>query len=197
MTWHTVTGRGSLIRTHHDRKKNDPNPPEGHIEVEFRFHQDRQGHPVRLGKRALHNFSTKPGVEDWRPILNRPPTTAYLPLSFEGSVLLEMYKLAWQRRVMFGIHDRVQLRGHGITFGVHVRTSRNRRCVQLGGYEFGVHARTSRNRTLPTAPVRGVRGVGRHTLGGYIDQPRWPQPTYHQATTNRLVDCGYQPRCHN
>ena len=47
---------------------------------------------------------------------------AYLPFNEEGLILLELFKVAFRRRLMFGIGTRLATRRFAPTFNIHIKT---------------------------------------------------------------------------
>lgn len=67
-------------------------------------------------------FSFPPGVDDDGKRFEGRRQRCYLPCNPEGQLLLELYKLAFRRRVMFGLGDSMTLNIYRPTFNVHVKT---------------------------------------------------------------------------
>ena len=106
--------------------KNDRDAPDAMIEIEYSW-------PYCDGARAKAAgwpdvYTPPPPTNKINPNVlcpGRPrPDNAYLPLTFEGTVMLEMFKMAFQRRLLFDLGHRNQFNDWGVTWGVHMRSGR-------------------------------------------------------------------------
>merc|ERR1712050_744153 len=69
-------------------------------------------------------FDFPPGVDQsGRPYFGRQET-GYLPGNVQGVLLLELFKVAFQRCVMFGLGNSMTFGTYRPTFNIHVKTSR-------------------------------------------------------------------------
>jgi len=74
----------------------------GTFVVEFFFPEGRDDHGVAHGKRKARG---------------------YLPCNVQGAVLLELFKVAFRRRVMFGLGHSFATESYRPTFNIHLKTS--------------------------------------------------------------------------
>lgn len=83
------------------------------------------GHP-RSKETLVIEFSFPPGTSDSGvPYDGRRPK-CYLPGNVQGAILLELFKVAFRRRVMFGLGHSMTLGTYRPTFNVHIKTSTHR-----------------------------------------------------------------------
>ncbi|CAD7974025.1 unnamed protein product [Amoebophrya sp. A25] len=69
--------------------------------------------------------------------------TAFLALNREGTTLLEMFKIAFKRRVMFGLGERLTTGTFAPTFNIHLKTRLDPVGAQRHGYpDEGYYGRT-------------------------------------------------------
>jgi len=90
------------------------------------------GHPDSQ-ETILIEFAFPPGVDgDGNRYQGRQPQ-GYLPHNAQGIILLELFKIAFRRRVMFGLGRSMTYDSYRPTFNVHIKTS-TRRGVTGHGY---------------------------------------------------------------
>lgn len=83
------------------------------------------GHP-RTKETIVVEFTFPPGTSDTgKPHEGRRPK-GYLPGNVQGVILLELFKVAFRRRVMFGLGESMTLGTYRPTFNIHIKTSTQR-----------------------------------------------------------------------
>jgi len=80
------------------------------------------GHPDSLQTLVVHFEFPSAQDESGRKYSGRKPK-CYLPANLQGVVLLELFKVALRRRVMFGLGDSATTNVYRPTFNVHIKTS--------------------------------------------------------------------------
>ena len=76
---------------------------------------------ARTNGAIVVHFHFPSGTSQGQPY-NRRTENAYLPNNLQGRFLLEMFKVAFRRKVMFGLGIRLTLQTFAPTFNVHIKT---------------------------------------------------------------------------
>ncbi|CAE7732081.1 rbn [Symbiodinium microadriaticum] len=80
------------------------------------------GHPDAV-KTIVIQFMFPEGIDDeGKSYAGRKPK-GYLPCNAQGIILLELFKVAFRRRVMFGMGESMTFSSYRPTFNIHIKTS--------------------------------------------------------------------------
>ncbi|CAD7925034.1 unnamed protein product [Amoebophrya sp. A120] len=77
---------------------------------------------------------------------------AFLPINKEGTTLLELFKIAFKRRLMFGLGDRLTGGRFGPTFNIHLKTT----VKQVGAHGHGYPDPGYFQRTIEELKTNGI-----------------------------------------
>mmetsp|Transcript_36687 Transcript_36687/g.84642 ORF Transcript_36687/g.84642 Transcript_36687/m.84642 type:complete len:558 (-) Transcript_36687:73-1746(-) len=80
------------------------------------------GHPD-AAKTIVIQFVFPDGVDDEGKKYSGRKPKGYLPCNAQGIMLLEMFKVAFRRRVMFGLGESMTFSSYRPTFNIHIKTS--------------------------------------------------------------------------
>eukprot|EP00927_Polykrikos_kofoidii_P054017 TRINITY_DN48512_c0_g1_i1.p1 TRINITY_DN48512_c0_g1~~TRINITY_DN48512_c0_g1_i1.p1 ORF type:complete len:614 (-),score=116.97 TRINITY_DN48512_c0_g1_i1:52-1845(-) len=109
------------------------------------------GHPKARGTLTI-DFDFPPGVDgEGTPYEGRKPR-CYLPCDTQGILLLHLFKVAFRRRVMFGLGSSMTFGTYRPTFNIHIKTTTRR-----GAAEHGYPDDTYYERSLGELQANGVK----------------------------------------
>jgi len=97
-------------------------------------------------------FNFPPGVDENGKLYESRRETGFLQDDAQGRILLELFKIAFKRRVMFGLGDSMRTGTYKPTFNVHLKTTRKPR----GAHRHGFPDEGYFSRTLKTLEDNGV-----------------------------------------
>lgn len=86
----------------------------------------------RTNQTIVIEFSFPAGTSDAGEAYDGRRPKGYLPGNVQGVVLLELFKVAFRRRVMFGLGHSMTLGTYRPTFNIHIKTSTHRGAVGHG-----------------------------------------------------------------
>lgn len=78
---------------------------------------------LHLRETIVVAFDFPPGVDRSQQSYDRRRAKCYLPGNFQGAILLELYKVAFRRCVMFGMGTSMTLGTYRPTFNIHIKTN--------------------------------------------------------------------------
>jgi deltex-like protein len=71
-------------------------------------------------------FNFPPGLDEAGRRYDGRKPKGYLPGNVQGAILLELFKVAFRRRVMFGLGQSMTTSAYRPTFNIHIKTSTHR-----------------------------------------------------------------------
>lgn len=86
----------------------------------------------RAQETIIVQFDFPPGVSDSGDAYEGRRPKGYLPGNAQGAILLELFKVAFRRRVMFGLGNSMTSGTYRPTFNIHIKTSTHRGMVGHG-----------------------------------------------------------------
>merc|ERR1719174_1001042 len=86
----------------------------------------------RAPQMIIVDFSFPPGTSDAGDWYDGRRPKCYLPGNVQGAILLELFKVAFRRRVMFGLGNSMTTGRYRPTFNIHIKTSTHRGAVGHG-----------------------------------------------------------------
>lgn len=99
----------------------------------FEWHTESFPLPGHRAKETIViDFTFPPGTNDDGVFYNGRKPKGYLPGNIQGLILLELFKVAFRRRVMFGLGNSMTTGEYRPTFNIHIKTSSQRGAVRHG-----------------------------------------------------------------
>lgn len=105
----------------------------------------------RASETLIVEFAFSPGVDEGGQHYEGRKPKCYLPGNCQGILLLELFKVAFRRRVMFGLGASMSFGTYRPTFNIHIKTSSRR-----GGAEHGFPDSSYFERSIEELRTNGV-----------------------------------------